>query len=196
MRRHASRGVTLVEMLIVVAIIGLMVAVALPAFSSIQRRSAVRAACKELQTIFHLARSRAIARGTNTGVKFLRLGGEWCYAIYDDADGDGVRNDDIDDGTDTCFRRPRLLLPQAGLPTIGLPDRDLIAPDGEKLEAGSSPVRFNRSAICSFSPIGGSTPGTVYLTDGTGMIYALRIFGGSARIRLLRQLTGGQWEQR
>ncbi len=182
--------------MIAVAIIGLIAAVALPAFSSIHRRSAVRAATKELQTIFHLARSRAIARGMNTGVKFLRFEGEWFYAIYDDVDGDGVRNDDIDDGTDHCFRKPRLLLPHAGQATIGLPDRDLIAPDGEKLEAGSSPVRFNRSEICSFSPVGGSTPGTVYLTDGTGMIYALRIFGGSARIRLMRHLGGRRWEQR
>ncbi|HET7712424.1 MAG TPA: GspH/FimT family pseudopilin [Thermoanaerobaculia bacterium] len=196
MRPHGYKGFSLIEALLIVAIVGLIASAAIPAFSSIHRRSAVRAASKEMQAIFHLARSRAIARGTNTGVKFIRFEGDWFYAIYDDVDGDGVRNDDIDDGTDHCFRKPRLLLPHAGLATIGLPNRDLIAPDGEKLPAGSSPIRFNRSAICSFSPMGESTPGSIYLTDGEGAVYALRVFGGSARIRLLRHLGGRQWEQR
>jgi prepilin-type N-terminal cleavage/methylation domain-containing protein len=181
-----QRGFTLIELLIVVAIIGMMVAVALPSFSRLRRQSAMKAAAAELRTQFHLTRSLAIARNVNCGMKFLLLGGQWHFAVYQDGDRDGVRNDDIKSGKDRLIARPRVVFPPSSAVTIGLLDIAIEDPDGDPLPPSKSPVAFNVSTICSFSPIGHATPGTIYITDRGEDLYAVRVLGATAKIRVLR----------
>jgi len=182
------------ELLVILSIVGLMVLVSIPAFGKMRRRALLRAASIELRSIFHLARSRAIARSANCGLKFVMLGGEWHFALYDDTDGDGVRNDDIAKGIDRIVKPPRVVFPTSPLIRIGLLDQTIRDPDGARLTPQTSPVRFNRSAICSFSPLGESTPGTIYLTDRGEDLYAVRVYGATAKIRVLRYDRGtGRW---
>ena len=193
MRKRTS-GFTLLELLAVLCIIGLMVLAAVPAFATVRRKAMLRAASVELRSIFHLARSRAIAKGANCGLKFMMLGGEWHFAIYDDADGDGVRNDDIAEGIDRMVKPPRVVFPTSRVVRIGLLDKTIRDPDGDRLVPATSPVRFNRSSICSFSHLGESTPGTIYLTDRGQDLYAVRVYGATAKIRVLRYDQGtGRW---
>lgn len=192
--RTRERAFSLAETLTVVAIVGLIVAVSVPGFSALRRRAALRSASAQLRTIFHEARSRAIARGEHCGLKFLRIGAEWHFAIYDDGDGDGVRNDDIKSGKDRMVEPPRVVLPESRAVTIGLTSDSIRDPDGDPLPPTKSPVAFNASTICSFSPIGQSTPGTIYLTDRAGDLFAVRVYGATARIRVLRYVrTTKRW---
>lgn len=184
--RTRPQGYSLVEMVIAVAIIGLVTAVSLPSFASLQRRSALRAASAELRSIFHLVRSRAIARNANSGLKFFQVAGVWVFGVYDDGDGDGVRNDDIARGIDRLAMAPRVVLPESTAIAIGLPGYSLRDPGGDRITASSSPVRFNRSSLCSFSPLGEATPGTIYLTDRAGELHAVRVYGATAKMRVLR----------
>lgn len=186
MSRKPQSGYSLSEVLTVMAIVGLFVSIAFPTMTSMVRRSALRAAAGELRSLFHAARMRAITRSTNCGLKFFLANGEWHYAMYDDGDGDGVRNDDIRAGIDKRVTEPRPALRETKAVTIGLLDRAIKDPDGDPLQPAASPVRFNRSAICAFSPIGESTPGTIYLTDRAGGLYAVRVYGISAKITTLR----------
>ena len=190
-------GYSLAELLIVVAIIGFFALSSIPAFNGLRRRSAIRAAAASMRTIFHLARSRAIARGQNSGLKFTQVGSEWQYAIYDDGDGDGVRSDDIARGVDKIGRPSQPVFPGTKrLVTIGLLRTAIKDPDGDALLPTASPVQFNRSTICSFSPLGQSTPGTVYLTTATNDLWAVRVYGASAKIRSLRYDSGvKKWVQ-
>lgn len=188
--RPATRGHSLVELLTVVSIIGLCVLVAAPAFGSMRRRSAVRAASHELRAVFHEARSRAIARGANTGVRFINIEGQWWLAIFDDGDGDGIRSEDILRGTDPVWSLPRRILPESDLARIGLLGETIKDPDGQKLQPSKSPVQFGKTQICSFSPKGESTPGTIYLTDRAGELYAVRVYGATAKMRVLRYDAG------
>jgi prepilin-type N-terminal cleavage/methylation domain-containing protein len=163
-----QRGFSLMELLTVVSIIGLIVAVAVPSFLNLRRRAALRAASAELRSQFHLTRSRAISRNVNCGMKFLLLGGEWHFAVYQDGDHDGVRNDDIKSGTDRLIAQPRVVLPASRAVTIGLLDVAIKDPDGDLLSPKSlrspsiSPrsVRFhlsaNRRPARSTSPTAGS----------------------------------------
>lgn len=176
-------GYSLPELLIVIAIIGLMAAISLPNVQKIQRRMALRSAVGELRSIFHLTRMRAIARNTNTGLKFVMLAGQWHFATYEDGDRDGVRNDDITKGIDKRIAPPRIVLSQSRLATIGLIEIAVKDPDGDPVK---SPVAFNKSSICSFSPMGESTPGTIYLTDNDGDLWCVRVYGASGKIRTLR----------
>ncbi len=195
MRRQ--RGFTVAEVLVVVAIIGMTAGIATPAFITINRRGATRAASSEIRSIFHFARSRAIARARHVGVKFTKSEGEWFYAVYDDGDADGVRNDDIKSGIDPRLTEPKRVLSHARNAAIALPPLKIADPDGDALTPSSSPVQFNASTLCSFSPLGEATSGTIYVSDRVGDVYAVRVYGASGKIRLLRYNPGSKkWEAR
>lgn len=179
-------GFSLIEVLVVIAIIGLTAGIATPHAQSLRRRAAVRVASMEIRAVFRAARMRAIARHAYTGVKFTRARGAWDLAIYDDGDRDGVRSDDIAAGTDRIVTAPRPVCRDPQLASVGLSSSVAVDPDGDAVKAGASPVQFGRSSICSFSPFGESTSGTIYLSDSGGQAWAVRVFGGSARVRLLR----------
>ena len=197
MPRHGRRGFTLAETATALAIAGFVLLCAIPAFGTMRRRAAVRAAAAELRGVFHLVRSRALARAGNSGVKFIQDGAVWQYAVYDDGDGDGVRNDDISRGVDRRVLTARCLWQQPQVVSIALPDYSIKDPDGDAVAPGASPVQFNRSTICSFSRLGQATPGTIYLTDRAGELYAVRVYGATAKIRVLRYEPGrGKWVAR
>ncbi len=191
-----SHGYSLLELLTVVAIIGIIALCAIPAFANYRRRMSVLAAAEQLRNIFRLTRQRAITSGHNVGVKFI-AGREWTYAVYEDGDGDGVRNDDIDRRIDRRLSGPAVLMPSFHIATIGLLQTTVKDPDGDALKPDASPVQFGRSTICSFSPMGSSTPGTVYLIDGGGQLWAARCTGNGGRVRVLRYDSNRKkWETR
>jgi hypothetical protein len=96
-----------------------------------------------------------------------------------------VRNDDIKKGIDRRVGFPRPVLRESKIVTIGLLPMTIVDPDGDKLLPDKSPVQMGRSEICSFSELGESTSGTIYITDGRE-IYAVRVFGATAKVRTLR----------
>jgi len=63
-KRSGCRGVTLLEMLVVVAIAATLVALAAPSFASFRRAAGVSAAANELLGALYFARSAAILGGT------------------------------------------------------------------------------------------------------------------------------------
>lgn len=178
-----NRGYTLIELLLIIAIVGLIAGVTVPNFQKMQRRIALRAAAGELRSAFHLVRMRAISRSVNTGLRFVLLNGAWHFATYEDGDRDGVRNDDINKGVDKLVARPRIVFSQSQIVTIGLPPYPLKDPDGDVVK---SSVTFGQSLLCSFSPIGEATPGTIYITDNDGDVRCVRVYGATAKVRTLR----------
>lgn len=196
MRRH-DHGHSLLELLIALVILGIMVCVAVPAFATYRRRNSVIAAALELEGTLRFVRSRAITRSTHAGIKFTGSGSSWTFAIYDDGDHDGIRSDDIRKGVDPIAVRAAPLMPQLQVARIGLLPYAIKDPDGDPLPPAHSPIAFNTSAICSFSPTGSGTPGSVYLTDDVGVLYCLRVLGASGRVRVLRyNAAKKKWETR
>lgn len=191
-------GFTLIELLVVIVIVGLFLSVSIPHFHSMRRQAGMKAATKQLRGVITLTRSRAIARGRHSAVKFKLIAGEWCYAIYDDGDFDGVRNDDITAGIDPLAVPFTKALPGIEPLRIGLPAWGTKDPDtNDPLTAADSPVRFNASTLCSFSPAGSGTPGTVFLTDGLTDVGAVRVFGATGRVRSqMFNRARGKWENR
>ena len=129
----------------------------------------LRLAAGELVGVLRLARSWAVRHGANVAVKFRTArDGTVTFTLYRDGDGDGVLNRDIDSGVDPQVEpaaaalqlraRRRLRLPAGA---AGAGSRLARAPG-----ADGDPIRFNQSDLASFSPLGTSTPGSLYLTDG------------------------------
>jgi type II secretory pathway pseudopilin PulG len=198
LRRRSSSGYTLLELLVIVAIIGMMVLVSIPSFREMQKRSAVRAAARELGSVFHEARSQAIATGRYTGLRFQQNGDTWEWTLYEDGNWNGIRTAEIAKGIDRRLSGPHVVLENIDKIRIGMPDFPLPDPDtGKLLPPGATPVRFGQSKICSFSPRGASSSGSIFLTDGKQLVAVVRAYGPTARIRAMiydprRQQWGSQ----
>jgi Tfp pilus assembly protein PilE len=192
---HSSRGHSLLEILTVVGIIGVCAIVAMPSFFSMRQRMGVRIAAAEMRAIFANTRMLAIARHKHVGVKFRRTGDGWQYAVFEDGNGNGVRNADITAGTDRQIQPYRVVLQGNRVSQIGLPLRAIPDPSGAgSVSPAASAVRFNSSTLCAFTPLGTATSGSIFLTDGKEGAAALIVNGPSARIRVV-VLEGTRWKR-
>jgi hypothetical protein len=54
-----------------------------------------------------------------------------------------------------------------------------------RLDRLEDPIRFNRSDIASFNHLGGSTPGSLYLTDGQSHLAVVRLFGRTGKVKVM-----------
>jgi len=193
--KHSQRGYSLAEVLVSMAIIASMVLISIPSVLAMRERAAIRGAAAEIRGLFSLARSQAIARRRNVGIKFLRIGDQWQYAFYEDGNANGVRNAEIVNGTDPLLKPYESVLPGVNAGRIGLPEIAVPDPTGSGvIRPDASPIRFNRSTICSFSPLGSATPGSVFLTGGSDTAAVLVVYGATARVRLM-YFRGGRWQK-
>ncbi|MGA7617579.1 MAG: hypothetical protein WBX15_20630, partial [Thermoanaerobaculia bacterium] len=131
----------------------------------------------------------------NTAIRFIDAGPTWYYAIFEDCNGNGVRNKEIDRGIDRLIAPPTRLLQTTDLVRVAFPDWPIRDPDTHRLiSKESSPVRFNRSHLCSFSLNGGGTAGSLFLTDGREAAWIVRVYGATGKVRLLRyDRASGRW---
>jgi prepilin-type N-terminal cleavage/methylation domain-containing protein len=180
-------GFTLAELLVVAAIVALLATLAVPYLLRASAHRRVALAASELASALRLTRSMAVTAGVNHALK-LRMGddGTVTYTIYRDGDGDGVRNHDIQKGIDPPESHPRPLQGLGGRVRFGIPTAYVPREPGSRrrLQRVEDPIRFNRSDLASFSPLGESTPGSLYFTDGYHLS-VVRLYGRTGKVKLL-----------
>jgi hypothetical protein len=187
----SADGFSIAGLVTALAITASVTMVAAPTAFQLQSALAVRSAAGEVRAAFFQARALAIARARNVAVKFRKNGDGYEWAFYVDGNGNGVRTTDITKGID---RPLGISIPwsrndvRPGIMT-GTPVPDPSSP-GTTLDRLDDPIRFNSSDICSFTAVGESTPGSVYLWDGRDRMAVVRVFGRTAKIRTLYYRRG------
>ncbi len=170
-----------------------MLLLAAPGVLSLKESVAIRNAVHETTVAFFRARAYSISRDRNVGLKFRKNAGRYEWALYADGNGNGVRTVEIASGVDRYLGvsypwsrndvRPAIMT-GTRVPDPGAP--------GRYLDRIDDPIRFNASDICSFTPVGDSTPGSVYLWDAHDRMAVVRVFGGTAKIRTLYYRRGAR----
>jgi hypothetical protein len=123
----------------------------------------------------------AVKRHVHVGLRFEAAGGEDRYVMYADGNGNGVRAADIADAVDRPIRSSEQLAQHYPGMSFGLAP-DVPAVDGDEAGEGDV-VRVGRSRMVSFSPLGTSTSGTVYLLGRGRQQFAVRVLGPTGRVR-------------
>ncbi len=189
---YGRRGFTLIELLIATAVLALLATLAVPPLRQQISQHRVRLAAAEIASALWTARAGAARHGVTIAVRFevdaaAPDGVPSVFSLYADGNGDGVRTADLNTGIDPRIRRPGRLLHVGSGIRFGFPEdlepRDFVG--SGPLDRLDDPVRFGRSDLASFGPLGTASPGSVFVTDGYHL-FAVRVYNRTGKIRILR----------
>ena len=189
-----QRGHTLVELLIVVAILTVMAAVALPHVRAYSVEAHLLGAGQVFKGEFRKARSIAVARGVQTALRFEPTTDGMNLSTYVDGNFNGVLAAEIAVGVDRRIRGPLPLTTGASDVRVGINPAVPAIPPATGILDTSDPIQFGRSNMLSFSPFGTASPGTFYLASPHRQA-AVRVTPNSSRVRLM-VCRGGRWVER
>lgn len=186
---RSSKGFQLYELLVVLTILSVVGTIGIPRILDWTRHLKIDLATHELVGVLRMARSYAVRHSTKVGVKFRPASRSGTtYTLYRDGDGDGVLTADIDTGIDPQVGSPRQLAYFGSFARFGFPPGPAPRDPGNpasRLDRLDDPIRFNRSDIASFNPLGGSTPGSLYVTDGRYLLSVVRLYGRTGKMKIL-----------
>jgi len=181
-----AQGYTLVELVFVMALAVTVGAVAVPGITASIDDSRAIGATRYMSSRLQHARMAAVARSADVALKFVDSGGGGhAYTTYVDGNGNGIRTPDIERGVDRILHPPERLSDlfygvdfgvRPGLPAV----------DSGGSPPGSDPIKLGNADILTFTPIGTSSSGSLFILGRSGAQYVIRIFGESGKTRVLR----------
>jgi prepilin-type N-terminal cleavage/methylation domain-containing protein len=160
-------GVSLAELLVVLAIICILAAIALPGLGTFSSRKTIEQQADQMGAYFHQARERAIHEGIYWRIIFKP--GERQWIAFGDANGN-KRYDSGEQQIGTCILQKGIAF---GSPAASGPNNTTIPPDG---------ITFADDRI-NFSPMGACNSGTVYLCAGDKSM-CLRVLPASGTVSM------------
>lgn len=178
-------GYSLVELMFAVALVVTMSALSVPgvlaAIDDMRTAGAVRYMSARLQR----ARMEAVARSASVALRFIHTPDGYAYNVYVDGNGNGVRTLDIQRGID----REVMPLERLGASFSGVDFG--VAPGLPSVDSGGSPpgtdpIKLGSSDILTFTAIGTSSSGSLYIRGQKGAQYVLRVFGETGRTHGLK----------
>lgn len=181
---------SIVELLFVLGL-----AATLASMAALQGRAAVHqmraaAAGRFVVALLQDVRTRAIERGCDAALRVRRDASGFALIVYEDGNRNGVLSTDIATGVDAQIG-PVVRVPER-FPGVdfgalsGLPGADGSA------APGNDPVRLGTADGVTFTPSGSTSTGSLYLRGPGDAQYAIRIFGETGRVRLLKFHAGSR----
>ena len=185
MRPRCRCGYSLVELACAIALTTTLSAIAIPRILVGLDDARALGAARYFTGLLYHARMEAVARSASVALRFERTAAGYVYAIYVDGNRTGVLSRDIQRGIDRQLQPPERLtdrFPGVDFGTLpALPPVDAGAPP-----PGADPVRVGSSDILTFSALGTSSSGSLYILGRQGAQYVVRVFGDTGKIRLVR----------
>jgi prepilin-type N-terminal cleavage/methylation domain-containing protein len=190
-----SRGYSLLELMMVVTLGVTLSAAAVPEFLMALDDTRASGAMYHVSGRLQRARMEAVTRSAMVGMKFTQAATGYSYAVYADGNRNGVLSRDIQSGID------RLIVPAErlsdhfpGIEFGAIPGLPAVDPGGTA--PGTDPIRLGSADMASFSAMGTSSSGTVYIRSRRDAQYAVRIFGETGKTRMLKYDTRTRlWKQ-
>ena len=191
----ADRGYTLLELLAVMTISVTLSASALPGYLTMVDDVRASGAAYHVSGRLQRARMEAVMRSATVGVQFTQTAAGYSYAVYLDGNRNGVLTRDIQRGVDKLITAAERLPEQfSGVEFGAIPGLPPV--DAGGTPPGTDPIRLGSGSIASFSALGTSSSGTVYIRSRRDAQYAVRIFGETGKTRMLKfEPRTGQWKQ-
>jgi len=84
MNKKQTAGFTLTELMVTIAIVGIIASMAVPSFQDMIERNRLKEAAESLKSDLMFARTEAIKQSTNLNVSIAINGSSWCYGIDED----------------------------------------------------------------------------------------------------------------
>jgi prepilin-type N-terminal cleavage/methylation domain-containing protein len=191
----AAKGFTFVELLFATGLLAVLAAAAAPQLAAGLDEWRTLGAVRYLSSRLYQARMEAAVRNADTAVRFIRAGSSYEYSIVVDRNRNGVRLSDVQDGVDGVLRAGERLADRfAGVNFGALPGLPAVDPSGTA--PGADPIRLGSSDMVTFTPLGSSSPGSLYVRGRGNVQYVLRVFAETGKIRILKFYPGSrQWRQ-
>lgn len=181
--RLLRAGYSLAELVIALAIISTVAGMTIPSILAGVDHWRSYGAARYVAARLQAAKMEAVARRRAVGVRFMP-GTPTSFRTYVDGNDNGIRTADVLSGADRALGDLEVIanlftgvdfgmLP--GLPPV----------DSSSAPPGSDPIKFGTSNIASFTSIGSSSTGSVYLLGRDQSQYVVRLFGDTAKVRIL-----------
>jgi type II secretory pathway pseudopilin PulG len=191
----SSLGYSLIELMAAVGLITTLGGIAVPQILAALDDFRAYGATRYMSARLYQARMDAVARTSNAAMRFRLDGESYAFAVYLDGNRNGVRSADIARGVDREIHKPQRLVdlfPGVDFGTVpALPPVEPGTPP-----PGDDPIRFGSTSMVSFTALGASTPGSLYIRGRRDAQYVVRVFGQTGKIRVLKfNPRTRQWKQ-
>ena len=171
-------GHSLIEAIVVVALLSLLLLISLPALARMQRRSQRTLAAQELRMLVQRGRLEALQRGVCVGIHFTQESTGWSYRYYRDGNANGLTAIDRDKGIDSPMGPAQPLFWNNPFTPRLSPDAPAISGETQP----DDPITLTGHTL-TFAPTASFNNGTIYLGDGREEL-ALRLQGSTGRVRV------------
>jgi prepilin-type N-terminal cleavage/methylation domain-containing protein len=194
-RCNTRHGYSLLELVMAMALGVTLTAAAVPEYLVSVDDARASGAAHHISGRLQHARMEAVLRSAMVGIQFTQTNGVYSYAVYLDGNGNGILTRDIQRGVDRLIVSSERLPAQfPGVEFGAIPGLPAVDPGGTA--PGTDPIRLGSGNIASFSALGTSSSGTIYIRSRRDAQYAVRIFGETGRTRMLKfDSRTGQWNQ-
>jgi hypothetical protein len=191
-----QRGYTLIDTVVTAGLCAAIGGMAAPMVGRAMERERTIIGTQYLAGQLQRARTESLTRARSVAVRVELVDDRCRMQLFADGDGDGVLQGDIDLGVDPALTPAEFLDVHSRDVSLRINQPVTDAGGAGMLSPGDDPLRIGGTALLSFSPLGSATAGTLYVAARRGPQMAIRVFGGTGRVRILTfDAQARQWRQ-